>query len=223
MELPPRNCPSCGAVNLATAIYCISCRAILPAIPVHHGVMGRVGKPRSRRLWLGPLVRITGYGVVTALLVCLGLAAWPATREDRVPRSALSGEPDLSQLFLRPGAAGTRTALGHQIGHALMRSATDPSLSSATVRLGEGTALLRLGYSWKGLPWTFTSQYRLEGDSGQWRLTPVSGSLGHLPVGGRVTDLLFSFLLSRNPGIPTVLSVLSDSPYLEISGNVLRF
>ena len=223
MDLPPRNCPSCGAVNLATAIYCISCRAILPAIPVHHGVMGRVGKPRSRKLWLGPLVRITGYGVVTALLVCLGLAAWPATREDRVPRSALSGEPDLSQLFLRPGAAGTRTALGHQIGHALMRSATDPFLSSATVRLGEGTALLRLGYSWKGLPWTFTSQYRLEGDSGQWRLTPVSGSLGHLPVGGRVTDLLFSFLLSRNPGIPTVLSVLSDSPYLEISGNVLRF
>jgi hypothetical protein len=185
--------------------------------------MGRVGKPRSRRLWLGPLVRITGYGVVTALLVCLGLAAWPATREDRVPRSALSGEPDLSQLFLRPGAAGTRTALGHQIAHALMRSATDPFLSSATVRLGEGTALLRLGYSWKGLPWTFTSQYRLEGDSGQWRLTPVSGSLGHLPVGGRVTDLLLSFLLSRNPGIPTVLSVLSDSPYLEISGNVLRF
>ena len=223
MELPPRNCPSCGAVNLATAIYCISCRAILPAIPVHHGVMGRVGKPRNRRPWLGPLVRIARYGVGLAFLICLGLAAWPASREDRVPRTALSGELDLSQLFLRPGAAGTRTALGHQIGHALMRSAADPLLSFATVRLGEGTAVLRLGYSWKGIPWTFTSQYRLEGDSGQWRLTPVSGSLGHLPVGGRVTGMLLSFLLSRNPAVPQVLSVLSDSPYLEISGNVLRF
>jgi len=92
MELPPRNCPSCGAVNLATAIYCISCRAILPAIPVHHGVMGRVGKPRNRRPWLGPLGRIARYGVGLAFLICLGLAAWPQqdrrsqAQAPRVPR-----------------------------------------------------------------------------------------------------------------------------------------
>lgn len=223
MELPPRNCPSCGAVNLATAIYCISCRAILPAIPVHHGVMGRVGKPRNRRPWLGPLGRIARYGVGLAFLICLGLAAWPQQVGDQSPRSSLSGEPDLPTIFSRSGAAGTKALLGHQIGHAVMRSSSDPLLSSVTVRLGEGTMMVRSGYSWQGIRLTISALYRLEGDSGQWRLVPVLGGIGHLPLGAGLSGILGAYELSRNPTVSRVLSSVSAFPFLEISGNVLRF
>jgi len=223
MELPPRNCPSCGALNLATAIYCVSCRAILPAIPVHHGVMGKVGKPRKRSPWLGTLGRIARYGVGLAFLFCLGLAAWPQHVGDQPPRSSLSGELDLPTIFSRPGAAGTKSLLGHQIGHAVMRSSSDPLLSSVSVRLGEGTMMVRSGYSWQGIRLTISALYRLEGDSSQWRLVPVLGGIGHLPLGAGFSGYLGAYQLCRNPAVSRVLSSVSAFPFLEISGNVLRF
>lgn len=223
MELPPRNCPACGAVNLATAIYCVSCRAILPAIPVVAGVMGTVRKQKPRPQWIRVFGRIAVSLLLLALLLCVGLVAWPQRGGDQPPRSSLAGEPDLATLFSRPGASGTKALLGHQVGHGVMRSSSDPLLSSVTVRLGEGTLMVRSGYSWRGIRWTVSALYRLEGDSGQWHLEPIMGGIGHLPLWPSAVSRLAAFQLSRNPAIARVLTAVSAFPFLEISGNTLRF
>jgi hypothetical protein len=210
-------------VNLATAIYCVSCRGILPAIPVARGVMGTVRKRKTRPPWVRVLGRIAVSLVFLALFLCIGLAVWPQQEGDEPPRSSLAGEPDLAILFSRPGASGTKALLGHQIGHSLMKSASDPLLSSVSVRLGEGTLMVRSAYSWNGISWTVSTLYRLEGDSGQWRLVPDLGAVGHLPVGARLSGFLGSYQLSRNPAVSRILSSVSAFPFLEISGNALRF
>jgi hypothetical protein len=113
--------------------------------------------------------------------------------------------------------------LGPQIGHAVMRSSSDPLLSSVTVGFGEGTMMVRTAYSWQGIRLTISALYRIEGDSGQWSLLPVSGEIGHLPLGAGLSGLLGAYQLSRNPAVSRVLSSVSAFPFLEISGNVLRF
>jgi len=71
MDLPPRNCPACGVSNLATAIYCVSCKGILPAIPVLPGVMGRVRKRSLFPSWGRVVKGILVAAVVPALFLLL--------------------------------------------------------------------------------------------------------------------------------------------------------
>lgn len=225
MESPhPRICPACGATNLLTAIYCCSCRSILPAVPVLPGVMGRVKSTspwdRLRAGISGLTGKIPSRIVPLMLLVVTGLALWPASPPAGflAPCHGVASFPDLkAPEGMRILSDGQATAILLALWQA------NPMVDGASLSLRSGGIGMVLRLSWHGIPATLSLGAVLKGDAGAWTLEPVSGSVGHLPVGGRAALFLLSRIPGRNVPLAVWIRGLFSSRLLEFQEHSLRF
>jgi hypothetical protein len=191
-----RYCASCGTDNSGAQVYCINCGTLLPkyGTPADSGsASSNIAARRAQNAQEAAARRavepwrfkvpdgIISYVILVALGVAIVLAFMPASEsvppfpEVKNPASAIDRALQLANY--------NEASLSQALLNEFLRVNPPEEVTLKVLLKGGGLTCL-VGYPVAGYPFAIKETYRLTGGPGAWTLTPVSASLGLLPMKG---------------------------------------
>lgn len=244
-----RCCPSCGAENPLTAIYCGGCKGLLPVTPAATGTQHQpsrtapVAVPRPARL----RAKKTNQGTSLAsrlkglffylFSVALGVAVVLAllSPKETAPQAApVPGSPAVVQRAMANARIGSSTLTQPVINEFLHQQGNPgwaapfpwipvPRWTGSRVNLTPGRVTYDLDLTLFGHPLHASETFAITGSPGSWSLQAETGSFGLLPLPPAALPLLTLLMGSSAQSLDHELGRLAAARILLVGPGMIEF